>query len=276
MLRKLLYVLGGLLVVLAVTLAVLWLYIDRVAAVAIEEGVERAGGVPCSLGGIRISLLAGSVGVDELAIGNPPGYPRADMFRLQRADVKVRTRSLWNQPVHIERLEIIEPVVRVEAGQGGSNVRVFLANVQGKAGAERPAPPPEQAPAGAEERPGEPARFVVDHLLLKDATVRIGSGITSAELISVTLPTVELRDVCGKDGRGVTAGELAARIVYELLREGAVKRNLDFDKVVPPELAGGMEKITKTAGELIKKTIETIRSPLETLLGPGTRPAGGR
>ena len=273
MLRKLLYVLGGLLVVLAVALAVLWLYIDRVAAVAIKEGVQRAGGVPCSLGGIRISVLSGSAEVNRLAIGNPPGYPRADMFSLERADVKVGIRSLWNQPVHIERLEIIKPEVRVEAGRGGSNVRVFLANVQGK-GAEKPASPPEQPPAGGEEKPSEPTRLIVDHLLLKDATVRIGSGITSAELISVTLQTVELKDIRGEDGKGVTAGELAATIVYELLRKGAVKRNLDFDKVVPPELAGGMKKVAKTAGGLIKKTIETIKSPLQTLLGPRTRPAG--
>lgn len=256
MIKKLLRIVLVLVLVVILGLVALWIYIDRVAAAALIRGVEYAGDVPCRVDKVSVSLLGGSVGVKGLAIRNPKGFPEADMFAIQRADVKVETRSLWNQPVHVEKLEIIQPLVRLEGGLGKSNVQVFLSNVKSKVGGDK---------AGPEEKPeGEPTRLIVDRLLLQDATVQFGSGVSSVSIVSVKLKTVELADIRGRDGKGVTSGELAAKIVYELVRRGAIEGDFELGKFVSEDVGQAFEKAAKKAEQVLQK----VTSPLGELLKP--------
>jgi len=262
MVKKLLRIVLVVVLVVILGLVALWMYIDRVAAAALTRGVEYAGEVPCKVEKVSVSLLGGSVGVKGLAIRNPKDFPEADMFALQQADVKVRTRSLWNQPVHVETLEIVQPLVRLEGGLGKSNVQVFLSNVKRKVGGE----------AGPAEKPeGEPTRLIVDRLLLKDATVQFGSGISSASIASVKLKTVEMVDIRGRDGKGVTSGELAAKIVYELVRRGAIEGDFDLGRFVSQDVGQAFEKAAKKAEEVLQK----VTSPLDKLLKPKKDSEGG-
>ncbi len=245
-----------LLVVLAVVAGVVaLLYVDHIAAAAITNGVEYVGEVRCTVDEVDVSILSGSVGIRELRIMNPSGYPEAAMFSLGRAKLEVRTRSLWNQPLHVRQLEIVKPLVRVEAGPGGSNVRVFLRAVQSKLGADQ-----------QKQEKSPPTRLRIDKLLLQDATVQIGSGLTRRELAEITLATVEISDIRGEADQGVTPGELAARIVFELVRAGAVKGNLDFSNLIPPELVKGLDTLLLGADSVINGAADLFRIPLETIL----------
>jgi len=260
-----LVVLLALLVVVAV--AVLWIYLDRVATAGLTRGIEYAGGVPCGVENVSVSLLGGHVGIRSLVIGNPPGYPEGEMFSLQRGEVDLRLASLWNQPVHVRRLELEAPVVRIQAGPGGSNVRVFLRNVQDRLGPDSKAPKP--------ERPQ--TRMRVDRLLIRNATVRLSAGLLNKQLAEIRLDEVELKDVHGRDGRGVTSGELAALILVELIRRGAPRAGLSLENLLPEALTRSLDALMKTGGGVIDTAGEVIRKPLETILDairkPRTRPA---
>ena len=194
------------------------------------------------------------------------------MFSLHRADVQVSVRSLMGQPVHIKKLEIIKPRIRVEAGVGGSNIKVFLDTVKKNVGAEA------EEPAPGEKEPAEPIRLVVDRLLIEDATIEFGSGISSLAL-PVTLQTVELPPVTGENGQGVTPGELVSMIVEELVSKGVVQVRvdpnvkLDLEKIFSEDTASKVseevekafgEAAGKAAGEAIKKAgkiLEDILKP---------------
>lgn len=254
MIKRILIGLGAIVLLLVIAAVVLWIYIDRVAAAALTRGVEYAGDVKCEVADVSVSLLSGRIGISELAIKNPKGYPEADMFSLARADLDVRVGSLWSPPAHVQRLELTKPLIRVEAGRGGSNVRVFLDNVQRKLGA-------------SDEKPDEePTRMWVDKLVIKDATVRIGTGLTKRELLSVTLETVELKDIRGKDEQGVTSGELAAMIVYDLVRRSAMKGKLDFKLLVPPDLTKGLATVLQSTGFVFNGATSVLEAPLKTIL----------
>ncbi len=254
MLKKLLVVLAVLALLIVIAAIVLWLYIDHAAAKALTEGVTYAGDVPCKVDSVRVSLLSGRIGVDGLALGNPRGFPQADMFTLGHAELAARIGSFWDPPLHIRRLEVIHPIICVEAGPGGTNVAVFLDNVKKKFGEEEPA--------------REQKRLLVDRLLVRDATVRIGSGIGPGSLLTVKLEAVELEKIHGRDRKGVTTGELAAAIVLELVRRGVIKGNINLKNVIPTDVIKGMDTITESAGEVIKNATDLIKSPLDTLLYP--------
>ena len=50
MIRRLIMVLGVLVLLLAIVAVVSWIYIDHLAAAALTSGVEHAGDVECSVG----------------------------------------------------------------------------------------------------------------------------------------------------------------------------------------------------------------------------------
>ena len=63
-------------------------------------------------------------------------------------------------------------------------------------------------------------------------------------------------------------GELSAKIVFQLVKAGAVKGKLDLNQLVPKDLTEGFEQVTRTAETILKSATELIKSPLDTLLKP--------
>lgn len=76
MIKKLLRVLVVLVLLLIIGIVVAWLYVDHLAAKVLTGGIRYAGEVPCEVDSVGVSLLSGSVRVDELTVGNPRVWPR--------------------------------------------------------------------------------------------------------------------------------------------------------------------------------------------------------
>ncbi|MFW6155284.1 MAG: hypothetical protein ACOC95_08715 [Planctomycetota bacterium] len=252
---------GGLLVVLVLVVAVVWIYLDTIAARAIVTSIETTGEVPASVDDVSLSVFRGRMGIDDLVLGNPRGFPEATMFRVDRAEVDVELGSLFGDPIHVETLEVRAPFVRVDAGLKGTNVQAFLANIREKAGA-----PPERR----EAPPTEPTRLIVDHLLIRDAQVSLGAGFTRAE-VTATLPTVELTDIRGEKGRGVTPAQLAAVIVVELVKQGAGKLDVNLGDLIPADLVEGIQAIREVGREALEAGEDVLERGREALeKGEGT------
>ena len=256
MIRKLLRLLLLLLVLLIVAAAAAWVYIDHLAAQVLTGGVEFAGDAPCTVGAVDVSLPAGSIDVTELTVGHPAGFEHGDMFTLRRAALEVEVGTLWRGCVHVRRLEVIAPLVRIVGKDGRSNLATFLDNVRAKTGVEG----------------GPDTRLRVDRVVIDGAKVQIGSGLSGEGLVAVELDRFELTDLHGPDGRGVTAGELMAKILFECAWRGAVKARLNLDSVLPPELTKGLEIVATPLSVVFKGTGDLILSPWRALLGPATRP----
>ncbi len=255
MIRKLLRLAALLIVLLIVALVAGWVYIDHVAAKALTEAVEYAGDAPCAVGAVDVSLVAGSIAVSDLTVGNPAGYEPGEMFHVRRALLEVDVGTLWTPPVRVRRLEIIAPAVRIVGKDGRSNLAAFLDNVRAKTDA------------------GPGTRLLVDRVVIDGARVQIGRGLSGRGLIAVELERFELVDLHGPDGRGMTAGELMAKIIFECAWRGATKAELKLDSILPPELSQGLVVVAKPLGVIFKGASDLILSPWRALLGPRSRPA---
>ena len=231
MVRRLVLVLMVLLVLVTAAAVVAWIYIDHLAAAALITSIEYLGEVECTVRDVSVSLLTGRIRIDGLVIRNPPGYASGELLTVERADLHVRLGSLWNQPVHVLRLEVAKPVVRVEAGRSGANVRVFLENVRRKIAVDPDDPP---------------TRMWVDKLVIREASVRIGSGITGPDLANVALTgPVEMTEIRGPNGKGVTSGELAAMVLFEVSCRGDIAE----DNVEPVVNYGAMGVMQGSLGD---------------------------
>lgn len=240
--------------------AVLWLYIDRVAGSALTRGIGRAGDVACEVRGVGVSILDGTIEIDGLAVRNPAGYPAADMFHVGGAHATLKAGTLWNQPIHVKHLRLLHPVIRVEAGVGGSNIKVFLENIARNL----------REPDGTET---PPTRLFVDRLVLTDGVVRVGSGFSTMKLMDITVDSAELTGIRGRDGGGATIGELTAMIVLEMLRRGAAAGDVNLHALVPPQLMAGLRAVLDGTSMIFQGVTDIWKAPMKTFLRSFTRPA---
>jgi hypothetical protein len=123
-------------------------------------------------------------------------------------------------------------------------VAVFRGNVQRHVGGKIK---PQGGPAG------EPLlHMTVGRITIRNASVKLGPVLlpkasrpqgrsvgpgdpAAPKLTDIELGDVELTDIQGRDGRGVTSGELAAIVMSELVSRAVDKAGLNLQDVLPEE-----------------------------------------
>ena len=134
---------------------------------AIPSAEEKLG-VDIAVGNASVSLLAGSMTLEGVSLGNPDGFDRPDMFTLARS---VQDIAIWplltKREIRVEEVTIEESNLTVVRNADGLiNLKVLLAALS------EGAPPPEEKPEEEpvpEEEPGKPAEippFQLEHLLV--------------------------------------------------------------------------------------------------------------
>lgn len=130
--------------------------------------VEEKLGAPVAVGGASVSLLAGSVTLDNVAVGNPEGFQEGDLFSLARS---VQDIAVWplltKREIRVEEVTIEQSNLTVVRNTDGViNVKKLLENIQKAAPPKEPqpeeAPPAEEPPS--EDKPLPP--FQLEHLFV--------------------------------------------------------------------------------------------------------------
>ena len=250
--RLILRIMLGLIVLAILAGALLLVCIDGAVATVITDGVAAIGETPCTVEEVEVSLWTGCMGIDRFRIMNPPGYSQGAMLDIERGDVDMRVNSLWNQPVHIYRLELIKPVIHIEAGEGGSNMRVFLDAIDRNLGLE------------------DLVHVRVDKLVVRDAVIRFGSSGIENGLRSISLGDAEFENIHGQDGAGITVGELSALILTELIHKSIEDRRFSPGDLVPPELLEGIDAIRTTYETILGRPAERLLDRWDKMFNPPT------
>ncbi|MDX1682749.1 MAG: hypothetical protein R3336_06495, partial [Phycisphaeraceae bacterium] len=74
MIRKLSIIGGGILLALVLLVVGIFIYIDSIAATAVERGGTYALGVDTRLADADVGIFAGEVTLDGLTVDNPEGF----------------------------------------------------------------------------------------------------------------------------------------------------------------------------------------------------------
>jgi len=278
--KVLLRITAAIAVLILVAVLIVWVHVDRVAAVALTTDLERAGNVPCAVDRVRISLLRGRAEVTDFELSNPPKFSEEAMFSVNTASMRLPLASMLDRPIHIRELTMPAPMVRVEAGQGSSNVMIFLGNVGRHSAAEALAAATTEAekleptktegeelepmaearkpetPTDEAERPQPPTaetdkpeatteekfvRVTIDRLVIEDATVTFSEGI-GRPATPINVANLELSEIRGIDGKGVTYGELTGLVLMNLIRKAAPEAELDPATFIPTTASDRLDR----------------------------------
>jgi hypothetical protein len=275
---RVLLVLLALVVVLAAAVAAVVLFLDSIIKTTVAAVGPKLIGAPVSIETVRLSLLSGSVRVRGLAVGNPQGFNTPSAIEIKDFRLRLQPRSVFSDRVIVEEVLIDGSEITYEMGMP-SNIGRILENVEAASG-------PAEKPTTEELKKTEkPARKVqINHLLITNARIHLGSKLTGGHAAPIPLPTIELKDI-GKEKEGKTLGQTLA-VVLSAVGEGTMKAVGGAGKLIgkgakaagegvaesAEAVGGAVSKGAESVGHAAAKSSGKVVDSVKGLFGKGAKP----
>lgn len=233
--KKLLWVGGVLLLVVAG--GSYWLYssLDSIAKQAIETIGSEVLQTRVRVDRVQISPTDGKAALHGLHVGNPKGFSPADAFAAGKIEVGISPSSLTTDVIRVTLIEVIAPQVTYESGDNGNNLDGLKRNAETATGAGQKSAPEKQKASD----PGK--KLIIDRLVIRSAKLTYSSSLTMGKPLDLTLPDIVLNDI-GKARGGVTGGELAKEVLGALTKQAA--------RSVADSAGSAVKSLGKSAGKL--------------------------
>ncbi len=210
-----------------------WWYMFHRMGSLLEEEIQRAGseafGTPVTVRDVDINLIEGVMRIEDLAIGNPPGFSRehAVVFGNIEADLDYQSGE-------VERLILEGAKIYIEERGGELNVQRLKEALESRIGSE---------PGGGHSGSGE--EVVIRRFLMRSTTATFESG-SLQRLSEVEIDEIEMHDL---RGTAESVSETIAQTVMEEIAEEASRAVLKAE--AQKQLDDLSDKATKKLRELL-------------------------
>lgn len=190
-----------LVVIILVILIALLAAGDYLAGSALKDTLAKVGadatGTSVDVGSLDLQLLRGRIALEDVRVGNPPGYKTQDALRISRITVELDSGSLLSDTIQVQSVDIADAVVTYEVkGPRRNNIRTIQDNIQAYT-----------AKSGRESS-GKGRGVRIGTLQIYDGKVRAAATLLGGGGVTLPMPNVELTDITtGKeDSAGSAAG----------------------------------------------------------------------
>ena len=202
--KKALYVVGGIVLLLAIVIWQVAANLDSIVAGVIEDEGSQALKTDVRVSGVAIDLKAGKAGIAGLTIANPDGYSSAKLFDLEGIEVDLDLGSLNDDVLIIESIRIQNPKVNFEVDKaGGNNMQTLLNNIES------------ETSEGGDAAEGEALKMIINKLEFSGGQLKAVSELKPGEELDLELGAIKMSNI-GKPEGGVAADVVAQEITSEL------------------------------------------------------------
>ncbi|MHC5060148.1 MAG: DUF748 domain-containing protein [Planctomycetota bacterium] len=244
--KVLIKILVAVLVLVIVIAAMVHLFGDRALKVGIETAATKALGVGVTVRNVSLSLLKGTLKLNDLVINNPPGYEHPNLLELGDANIDVGVTSLLGETVIIEEVMLDGVTVVVEQKGLTNNLNTVLESLPADE-AQETAPKKDKAPS----KNLQIANLEVSNVKVKVKLLPIPGRSDTVELNLAPIKMTNLGTGEKMDTARLTAKILSA-IAKGIAQEGA--------ELLPTELVGPIRSTLTDQGTVF---VETGKKVLE-------------
>lgn len=278
MMKKLLYGVLTLIVLLIVAVIVVFVHLDGIIKTTVETQATDSLNLATTLDSAHLAVFGGQLTLKDLAIACPQGYSVSPMLGLNKAAVVVQYGQLGKDPIHIQTIAIDGPKLVIEQKGNDVNFKAMMDQQPKKA-------PPPTPPSGGDRPKDQPIRVVIERLDVTNASVVIRPGLPGLDKeITVPIPSITLRNIGNSDGsdNGAALKDAVMQVVTALANKAsesgaitdalrnALKANVqqvaskltkDFQKQIGDvtshlgDVTGQIDKITNQLPPDVKKQI---------------------
>jgi hypothetical protein len=240
--RKALWILAILVAIVAGGAFLAYESLDVIVKVALEHFGPQMTGVSVEVGEVQISPRDGRGVLRRIDIGNAPGFASPRAARFGEVTVAIDPATIREPVVVIHEIAIGATSVTYERGPHGTNLEAIQKNIAGYVKrAQEASGAGDKTPSGRDVQ----HRFIVEHLVIRNARVTMTSAELKGQGVTFDLPDIEMRNL-GKSQGGATASEIASTVAdalttriaqklltnFELLRKGGVEGAIDALKAL--------------------------------------------
>jgi uncharacterized protein involved in outer membrane biogenesis len=220
---------------------------------AVETYAPRITQTKVTLGGVSVSIFGGSASLNDLVVGNPNGFKSDRAMALHKVSISLDSASVMSPVVHIKDVQIIQPQIVFEPGQGSNNLSVIQKNLSRMASGQAPA---QSATTPAATGPQPEKKLIIDHFIISDtkATLSLPQLSQVAQMagqssdVAVTLPTIEMRDLGTKEG-GLPPAKIAEQVMAQLEAQ-AQKAATDYSQKLMNDMGKGAGGLLNQGGNV--------------------------
>lgn len=247
-------------VILVVIVGILVVGKNFLVKFAVEKGVYAATGLPLKMKKLNIGLITTNIGIQDLNLYNPKGFPKEVMFRAPEIFIDYNLGAMITGKIHLED-------IRLDFDQF-----VIVKNKEGKTNLEALIPEKEKAEKReAEKKPkkkGKMPDIQIDHLSVKIGKIIYkdysGGGEPSVKEFKINL-SQEYNDVTNKN-----MNWHILMITNKAIMKTTLSSLADFNM----DIFKGVSGVSEKAVETLKGTAETLKGTVETLKGKLKLPFG--
>ncbi|WP_169544626.1 AsmA family protein [Sneathiella aquimaris] len=258
---------AGLVVLLAVLVAVFYFNLDKVIITAVEEVGPDVTQTDVTLNEVDLDLTSGKGALRGLSVGNPKGFEEPNAFMLNEISVAVDLSGSNDKVIHIEEILVTGPQITYELSETGNNLDVLQKNIDDYIKANSGAKDTSTDPGSEEDGP----KLIIDKLVIKDGRVTVKAPITMNQKIEGKLPTIQLTDI-GKDSGGASPAEVAAQVADKITDSAlSVVSDLGIGKTLDGlknSLSGATDAVSSGAGKAAEgagKAVEGATGAVKSL-----------
>jgi len=233
------------------------LFADRAVKIGIEAAATKTLNVAVDIDDVELSIMGGSLALQNLIIKNPPGYQHDKLLELRNARIKVNVRSLLNDVVNIRQIKLNGMEVTLEQrGVSGNNLQDVIKSIVSK-----------------DKQASQPSgkKLHIDNLEISDVIVKakLLPVPGKADTVTLKLSPIKMTDL-GSDNKLDTA-ELSGRILLAIASGVAEQGVGVLPKNVVDTMKSTLDKtfdLGKAASEKGQELMDVGKGLIEGLLKP--------
>ncbi|MDN3653934.1 hypothetical protein QWY77_14430 [Thalassotalea ponticola] len=212
---------------------------------------------------VDLTLKEGAGSVYGVTFSNPEQYQQPHALVIDETNLDIVIKSLSNQPIIIENVQLLGSQVFVEFNKNGSsNISELLQNINakfdqsGEPNDEVKTEPPRKQ---RESQETQETLLIVENLELKDIALTLDLTEVNGKVIELSLPSIQLGNIGGE--QGVEASKLGAIIVQRLFKQISVNAKQQFERAAKQR---AKEKLKQKASDLFNKLVTDDKQQEET------------
>lgn len=191
--KKLTMTLTGIVVLLALVAAFIFLQLDSIVKAMIEKYGSAVMGVDVTVGKVKISPASGEGSVTRLVIDNPKGYKANQAFSMNSTSVSVDMKTVTSDVLVIDEIVMDGPSITYELSAKGSNFGVLRDNINN------------YMSQGKNKATGDDAaskQVIIKDLYIRNGKITVSAPMIQSQTFEVELPGIHLTDLGKNGGKG--------------------------------------------------------------------------
>ncbi len=253
--KKVLIVLGILVVVVGILLWRVYANLDKIVAKVIEDVGTEVTQTAVRVGGVELDLLNGKAGLMQLSVANPAGFSSPHIFSLELISVAIDVESVSSNPIIVDEIVVKQPRVAYEMNtQGTSNLDVLKKNVSAysasrdNAGGGAAKQEPGQEPAGQDEE----IKLIIRKLHFDGGELNASSALRPDKPVKAALPAFTMNNI-GQSSGGATSEQIAQEVLDRLVRQATdAAKKAGMDRLADELQDKASEKLGDKVGGALK------------------------